>query len=76
VTWLAVTALIAACVLRRRRLAHQPVNWYLRSLADADTHLGELRPDGTVLAFDRTGPCGSPPDAGQVCPASAGVAAR
>jgi hypothetical protein len=52
------------------------VNWYLRSLADADTHLGELRPDGTVLAFDRAGPCGSPADAGQVCPASAGVAAR
>lgn len=24
--------------------------WYLRSLSDADTHKGRLRPDGTVAA--------------------------
>jgi hypothetical protein len=39
------------CVLCRRRLAHQPVNWYLRSITDRDTHRGELLPDGTVRAF-------------------------
>jgi hypothetical protein len=61
-------------VLYRRRLAHQPVNWHLRSMADADTHRGELRPDGLVLAFDRAGPCSYPPDAGQVCPAYARAA--
>jgi predicted metal-dependent phosphotriesterase family hydrolase len=38
-------------------------------MADRDTHRGELRPDGTVLAFDRAGLRGYPPDAGQVCPA-------
>lgn len=26
------------------------MSWYLRSLADYDTHQGELRTDGTVLA--------------------------
>jgi hypothetical protein len=26
------------------------VSWYLRSIADHDTHHGELQPDGTVAA--------------------------
>jgi hypothetical protein len=26
-------------------------SWYLRSLSDHDTHKGELRPDGTMLAL-------------------------
>jgi hypothetical protein len=26
------------------------VSWYLRSIADYDTHHGELQPDGTVAA--------------------------
>ncbi|MGH3823884.1 MAG: hypothetical protein ACRDRA_13800 [Pseudonocardiaceae bacterium] len=34
-----------------RRFGVVPVNcWYLRSLADADTHRGQLRPDGIVVA--------------------------
>jgi hypothetical protein len=27
------------------------VSWYLRSLCDRDTHRGELRHDGTVVAL-------------------------
>ncbi|MGH3825530.1 MAG: hypothetical protein ACRDRA_22230 [Pseudonocardiaceae bacterium] len=26
------------------------MSWYLRSFGDQDTHRGDLRPDGTVLA--------------------------
>jgi hypothetical protein len=74
VTWLAVTALIAACAYFVGVVWLTNRYWYLRSLTNADTHLGELRPDGTVLAFDCAGPCGSPSDAGQVCPASTGPA--
>lgn len=32
------------------RSGSTPASWYLRSLADQDTHRGELRPDGTVVA--------------------------
>jgi hypothetical protein len=75
-------------VLCRRRLAYQPVNWYLRSLADADTHLGsystvtrsvhalcgvEFLPRPLPLG----GPAlpGSPLDPDQVCPACRGAKA-
>jgi hypothetical protein len=74
-------------VLCRCRLAHQPVNWYLRSLADADTHRGELRADGSVHALCGVefvprplplgGPAlpGSPLDPDQICPACRGTKA-
>jgi len=56
--------------------------WYLRSLSDGDTHLGQWMPDGTVLAKcgvrfvlkaqDYPGLEGSPPDPKQTCPACSG----
>jgi hypothetical protein len=36
------------CAIRIAKL--QRMSWYLRSLGDHDTHCGELREDGTVLA--------------------------
>jgi hypothetical protein len=57
-----------------------PVSWYLRSLCDRDTHRGELRHDGTVIALcgitfrPRLLPAGTvalpgqPPDPAQICP--------
>lgn len=54
--------------------------WYLRSTGDADTHRGQLRPDGTVVAecgaqfrpppIVPGGPAlpGEPPDPDQICP--------
>lgn len=32
------------------RSGSTPASWYLRSLADRDTHRGELQPNGTVVA--------------------------
>jgi hypothetical protein len=89
VSWLAVTALVAASAyfVGVVWLAHQPVNWYLRSLADRDTHCGELRADGSVCALcgvefvPRALPLGdpalpvSPLDPDQVCPACRGAKA-
>jgi hypothetical protein len=57
-----------------------PVSWYLRSIGDRDTHRGELRKDGTVVALcaatfrPRLLPSGAvslpgqPPDPTQICP--------
>jgi hypothetical protein len=51
------------------------MSWYLRSLGDHDTHRGELRKDGTVVAlcgvtFRPRLPAlpGPPPDPAQICP--------
>ena len=52
------------------------MRWYLRSLCDRDTHRGELRKDGTVVALcgvtfrPRLLPAlpGQPPDPVQICP--------
>ena len=61
----------------------EPMNWYLQSMGDADTHRGELHANGTVSAV-----CGLcfhpielplggvslrsyPPDPEQVCPGCA-----
>lgn len=56
------------------------ISWYLRSMADYDTHYGKLRQDGIVkaecgteflpriLAFGRVSLPGTPPDPDQVCP--------
>jgi hypothetical protein len=56
------------------------MSWYLRSLCDHDTHRGELRHDGTVVALcgvtfrPRLLPAGTvalpgqPPDPAQICP--------
>ena len=56
------------------------MSWYLRSLCDHDTHRGELRKDGTVVALcgvtfrPRLLPAGAvalpgqPPDPAQICP--------
>lgn len=55
------------------------MSWYLRSMADYDTHYGELNPDGIVraecgaalvprvLAFDRLSLPGHPRDPEQIC---------
>jgi len=51
-------------------------SWYVRSLTDGDTHCGELRGDGLVVAACNVvfpakwlpGLTGWPPDPGQVCP--------
>src|SRR4051794_34935952 len=57
------------------------MSWFLRSMADRDTHYGELRGDGLVvaecgtvsepisLAFGRLSLRGEPPDPDQACPA-------
>ena len=64
------------------RSGSTPASWYLRSLADQDTHRGELLPDGTVVAVCGTAfrpralrslgslalP-GGPADPDQICPA-------
>ncbi|PZS20234.1 MAG: hypothetical protein DLM60_09020 [Pseudonocardiales bacterium] len=50
-TWLAVTALVAVCACLSASSGSPTVNWYVRSMADRDTHRGELLPDGTVLVF-------------------------
>ena len=54
--------------------------WYLRSLADRDTHYGDLQPDEQVLAvcgavfkprplpYGRLALAASPPDPDQTCP--------
>lgn len=54
--------------------------WYLRSIADRDTHHGDLQPDGLVVAacglvfkprplpYDRIALPGAPPDPNQICP--------
>jgi hypothetical protein len=54
--------------------------WYLRSIADQDTHHGELQPDGLVAAvcglvfkprplpYDRLALPGRPADPEQICP--------
>jgi hypothetical protein len=59
---------------------HARVYWYLRSVSDADTHCGELRPHGLVYAqcgavfrprplpFDRLALPGQPLDPSQICP--------
>lgn len=54
------------------------MKWYLRSLADGDTHCGDWQPDGTVVArcgarFELAtrnypGRSGDPPDPAQTCP--------
>jgi hypothetical protein len=56
------------------------MSWYLRSISDRDTHRGELRPDGTVVArcgvvfrpkslpYDRIALPGHPQDRDQICP--------
>ncbi|MGH3752862.1 MAG: hypothetical protein ACRDRP_09230 [Pseudonocardiaceae bacterium] len=56
------------------------MSWYLRTAKDADTHRGELRPDGMVTArcgavfaplplpFDRIALPGHPQDRDQICP--------
>ena len=56
------------------------MRWYLRSMADRDTHHGTLRGDGLVVAecgavfepislpFGRLSLPGEPPDPDQVCP--------
>lgn len=56
-------------------------SWYLRSMADLDTHRGLLRPDGIVAAgcgarfwprraaYGRVALPGTPRDAAQICPA-------
>ena len=56
------------------------MSWYLRSMADSDTHRGELCGDGLViaqcgavftpkpLAFGRVALRGQPPDPDQICP--------
>lgn len=59
-----------------------PKDWYLRSLADQDTHRGELQPDGTVTAvcgvafrprelflMGSLALPGGPADPDQICPA-------
>lgn len=59
-----------------------PASWYLRTLADQDTHRGELQPDGTVLAacgaafrparlyqLGSLALPGGPADPDQICPA-------
>ncbi|MGG7379617.1 hypothetical protein ACQ7B2_12975, partial [Escherichia coli] len=40
----------AACRATGVALMSDPMNWYLQSMSDADTHRGELQPDGTVSA--------------------------
>ncbi|MGH3672230.1 MAG: hypothetical protein ACRDSH_16615 [Pseudonocardiaceae bacterium] len=65
-------------------MAHKPsapaTTWYLRSAGDADTHLGALRQDGTVLSncgvtfrprpllYGALSLPGDPPDRAQACP--------
>ncbi len=56
------------------------MSWYLRSLADRDTHRGELNPDGTVaaqcgirfaprrLVLGGVALPGHPQDRDQICP--------
>lgn len=56
------------------------MSWYLRTASDADTHCGELRPDGMVAArcgvvfvpkplpSDRIALPGYPQDRDQICP--------
>lgn len=70
----------AACRAKGVALMTDPMNWYLQSMGDADTHRGELQPDGTVSAVCgiRFRPIdlplggvslrGYPPDPDQICP--------
>jgi hypothetical protein len=56
--------------------------WYLRSVGDGDTHLGQWQADGTVVtkcglrfvlkACNYPGLEGEPPDPDQTCPACMG----
>jgi hypothetical protein len=57
----------------------QPTRWFLRSMGDRDTHRGEQRTDGTVVAacdvvFEPRSlrialpGAGDPPDPDQICP--------
>lgn len=62
-------------------MVHMNVHWYLRSLADQDTHRGELCPDGRVTAvcgvefvppvYSRLALAAGPPDPEQICPTCA-----
>jgi len=40
----------AACSAEGVALMGELMSWYLQSMGDADTHRGELQPDGTVSA--------------------------
>jgi hypothetical protein len=66
-----------------RAVTPGPANrWYLRSVGDGDTHLGQWQTDGTVLtkcglgfllkACNYPGLEGEPPDRDQTCPACKG----
>jgi hypothetical protein len=69
-----------ALKLKGAALISQTMSWYLQSMGDADTHRGELQPDGTVsavcgiqfrpidLPLGGVSLQGYPPDPDQICP--------
>jgi hypothetical protein len=70
----------AVCRAKGVALMSEPMSWYLQSMGDADTHRGELQPDGTVsavcgiqfrpidLPLGGVSLRGHPPDPDQICP--------
>jgi hypothetical protein len=66
--------------LKGAALISQTMSWYLQSMGDADTHRGELQPDGTLsavcgihfrpidLPLGGVSLQGYPPDPDQICP--------